>query len=72
ETHLRCYIMHDDSDGQHIHIIANRINMVGGKLYLGKNENLISTRIISELEKVHKLTQTTSAISSHSQEKRKP
>lgn len=46
--------------------------MVGGKLYLGKNENLISTRIISELEKVHKLTQTTSAISSHSQEKRKP
>jgi hypothetical protein len=25
--------------------------MVGGKLYLGKNENLISTRIISELEK---------------------
>lgn len=59
ETHLRCYIMHDDSDGQHIHIIANRINMVGGKLYLGKNENLISTRIISELEKVHKLTQTT-------------
>ena len=72
ETHLRCYIMHDDSDGQHIHIIANRINMVGGKLYLGKNENLISTRIISELEKVHKLTQTTSAISSHSQENRKP
>lgn len=72
ETHLRCYIMHDDSDGQHIHIIANRINMVGRKLYLGKNENLISTRIISELEKVHKLTQTTSAISSHSQEKRKP
>ncbi len=72
ETHLRCYIMHDDSDGQHIHIIANRINMVGGKLYLGKNENLISTRIISELEKVHKLTQTTPANSSHRQEKRKP
>ena len=72
ETHLRCYIMHDDSDGQHIHIIANRINMVGGKLYLGKNENLISTRIISELEKVHKLTQTTPANSGHRQEKRKP
>ena len=55
DTHLRCYIMHDDPDGQHIHIIAGRINMVGGKLYLGKNENLISTRIISELEKIHKL-----------------
>ena len=72
ETHLRCYIMHDDSDGQHIHIIANRINMIGGTLYLGKNENLISTRIISELEKVHKLTQTTPANSGHRQEKRKP
>lgn len=72
DTHLRCYILHDDADGQHIHIIANRINVVGGKLYLGKNENLISTRIISELEKVHKLTQTTPATSSRRQEKRKP
>ncbi len=36
DTHLRCYIMHDDPDGQHIHIIASRINMVGGKLYRGK------------------------------------
>ncbi|MGN9482622.1 relaxase/mobilization nuclease domain-containing protein [Klebsiella aerogenes] len=71
-THLRCYILHDDADGQHIHIIANRINVVGGKLYLGKNENLISTRIISELEKLHKLTQTTPAKSGHRQEKRKP
>ena len=72
DTHLRCYILHDDADGQHIHIIASRINMVGGKLYLGKNENLISTRIISELEKVHKLTQTTPDTASQRQEKRKP
>ena len=72
DTHLRCYILHDDTDGQHIHIIANRINVVGGKLYLGKNENLISTRVISELEKVHKLTQTTPATGSQRQEKRKP
>ncbi|ECT9548618.1 relaxase/mobilization nuclease domain-containing protein [Salmonella enterica subsp. enterica] len=72
DTHLRCYILHDDTDGQHIHIIASRINMIGGKLYLGKNENLISTRIISELEKVHKLTQTTPATGSQRQEKRKP
>ncbi|ECQ8396135.1 relaxase/mobilization nuclease domain-containing protein [Salmonella enterica] len=72
DTHLRCYIMHDDSDGQHIHIIANRINMVGGKLYLGKNENLISTRIISELERVHGLTETTSVTGSRRQEKRNP
>ncbi|WP_409243941.1 relaxase/mobilization nuclease domain-containing protein [Enterobacter hormaechei] len=72
ETHLRCYILHDDADGQHIHIIASRINMVGGKLYLGKNENLISTRIISELERIHGLTETTLATSSRPQAKRKP
>ena len=57
DTHLRCYVLHDD-DGQHIHIIASRIDMVGGKLYLGRNENLISTRIISELEIAHGLTVT--------------
>ncbi|HAW7366336.1 TPA: relaxase/mobilization nuclease domain-containing protein [Escherichia coli] len=72
DTHLRCYIMHDDADGQHIHIIANRINMIGGKLYLGKNENLISTRIISELERVHGLTETTGVTGSRRQDKRKP
>ncbi|ELE5728484.1 relaxase/mobilization nuclease domain-containing protein [Salmonella enterica] len=72
ETHLRCYILHDDTDGQHIHIIASRINMVGGKLYLGKNENLISTRTISELERIHGLTETTPATSSRPQAKRKP
>ena len=72
ETHLRCYILHDDTNGQHIHIIASRINVVGGKLYLGKNENLISTRIISELERIHGLTETTPATSSRPQAKRKP
>lgn len=72
DTHLRCYILHDDADGQHIHIIASRINMIGGKLYLGKNENLISTRIISELERVHGLTETTGVTDSRRQDKRKP
>nr|WP_228066188.1 relaxase/mobilization nuclease domain-containing protein [Superficieibacter sp. 1612_C1] len=72
ETHLRCYILHDDTDGQHIHIIASRINLVGGKLYLGKNENLISTRIISELERVHGLTETTPATGSRRRDKSKP
>lgn len=72
ETHLRCYILHDDTDGQHIHIIASRINLAGGKLYLGKNENLISTRIISELERVHGLTETTPATGSRRRDKSKP
>lgn len=59
KTHLRCYVLHDDEAGQHIHIIASRINILAnGQLYLGRNENLISTRIIQELEKAHHLTQT--------------
>jgi len=58
DTHLRCYVMHDDEAGQHIHIIASRVDLIGGKLYLGKNENLISTRIIQELELTHDLTRT--------------
>lgn len=61
ETHLRCYVLHDDSAGQHIHIIASRIDLNGGKLYLGRNENLISTRIIGELEIAHGLTVTKTA-----------
>lgn len=58
DTHLRCYVLHDDQAGQHIHIIASRIDLNGGKLYLGKNENLISTRIISELETRYGLIET--------------
>jgi len=58
DTHLRTYILHDDNEGQHIHIIASRIDLDGGKLYLGKNENLISTRITQELERDYNLTRT--------------
>lgn len=58
ETHLRAYVLHDDKDGQHIHIVASRIDATSGKLYLGKNENLISTRIIQDLEKDYQLTRT--------------
>ncbi|EAA8862538.1 relaxase [Salmonella enterica subsp. enterica serovar Miami] len=57
ETHLRCYVLHDAA-GQHIHIIASRIELSSGKLYLGKNENLISTRIIQDLEQDYQLTRT--------------
>lgn len=39
DLHQRVYILHDDEDGQHIHIIADRIAL-DGTLYLGKNENL--------------------------------
>ncbi|MGC0938067.1 relaxase/mobilization nuclease domain-containing protein [Pantoea agglomerans] len=58
DTHLRCYVLHDDEAGQHIHIIASRIRIPDGQLYLGRNENLISTKIIQELERDHLLTRT--------------
>ena len=71
DTHLRCYVLHDD-EGQHIHIIASRIDLNGGKLYLGRNENLISTQIISKLEVVYGLIVTKTASSpSQAQPKRK-
>ncbi|MDQ0628229.1 relaxase/mobilization nuclease domain-containing protein [Pantoea agglomerans] len=66
DTHLRCYVIHDDEAGQHIHIIASRVDLIGGKLYLGRNENLASTRIIQELELTHELTRTKGPSPSHS------
>lgn len=60
DKHQRAYIMHDDKDGQHIHIVASRIAL-DGTLYLGKNENLKSTKIISQLEKDYGLTITKGA-----------
>ncbi|MBF1995732.1 relaxase/mobilization nuclease domain-containing protein, partial [Serratia symbiotica] len=32
DTHLRCYVLHDDAAGQHIHIIANRVDSLSGKV----------------------------------------
>jgi len=66
DTHLRCYVMHDDEAGQHVHIIASRVDLVGGKLYLGKNENLVSGRIIQELEIDYGLTKTKGSPPLHS------
>ena len=50
-------ILHDDAEGQHIHIIASRVGF-DKSLYLGQNENLISTRIIQSLEPKYGLTIT--------------
>jgi len=57
ETHPRAYVLHDDADGQHIHIVASRVS-TEGKVYLGKNENLASTRHIQALEREYGLTIT--------------
>lgn len=71
DTHLRCYVLHDDTDGQHIHIIASRINVLNSQLYLERNENLISTKIIQDLEVNYNLTRTTGPLKSKYLEKRK-
>ncbi|MEN4697201.1 relaxase/mobilization nuclease domain-containing protein [Pantoea agglomerans] len=72
DTHLRCYVLHDDEVGQHIHIIASRIRIPDGQLYLGRNENLISTRIIQELERDHQLTRSKGPSPSSPPKVRKP
>lgn len=57
EAHPRIYVLHDDYDGQHIHIIASRVG-IDGSVFYGQNENLISTRVIAQLEKEFALTIT--------------
>lgn len=57
EMHPRVYVKHNDSEGQHIHIVASRV-AYDGEIYLGRNENLKSTKHIQSLERQHSLTQT--------------
>jgi hypothetical protein len=57
KEHQRLYVLHDEEEGQHIHIIASRISL-SGEVYLGRNENLISTKHIKDLEKKHCLINT--------------
>ncbi|MGA6740907.1 relaxase/mobilization nuclease domain-containing protein [Escherichia coli] len=72
DTHLRCYVLHDDHVGQHIHIIANRVDAVSGKIHLGRHESLKSGHIIQALEIKYGLTVTKTAPSlSNTQPKRK-
>lgn len=57
DLHQRIYVLHDDKDGQHVHIVASRVAL-DGSVYLGRNENLESTKQIQALERVHGLTIT--------------
>ena len=56
-AHPRVYVLHDDPEGQHVHLVACRVS-ASGAVYLGRNENLRSTRIIQRLERLHHLTIT--------------
>lgn len=57
DLHQKVFVLHDDPEGQHIHIIASRISLES-QIYLGQNENLKSTRHIQDLEKEFGLTIT--------------
>ena len=50
-------VLHDDPQGQHIHIAASRVGM-DGRIYLGQNENLRASRLMIELEKRFGLQRT--------------
>ena len=52
DSHMYCVWKHDDEEG--VHIVACRIGL-DGSVFLGQNENLKSTRVIQDLEKVHGL-----------------
>lgn len=54
EDHQFVAVLHDNN---HVHLIQNRVSL-SGKVYLGQNENLASTQIISQLEKDFGLTIT--------------
>lgn len=45
---------HDDA---HVHLVVNRV-MTDGSVFLGRNENLLSTQVIQRLERAFKLTLT--------------
>ena len=54
-AHPYCIWSHDDEGA--VHIIASRIGF-DGRVYLGQNENLASTRHIQDLERAHSLRLT--------------
>lgn len=57
DSNPRVYVKHKDTDGEHIHIIASRINY-GGQCHNASHESLKSTPIIHDLEQKYGLTQT--------------
>ena len=54
ELHPHSIFLHDDPDGQHIHIVASRVAL-DSSLWHGQNENLISTQVCHKLEKMYDL-----------------
>ena len=63
-------VLHDDPQGQHIHIAASRVGM-DVRIYLGQNENLRASRLVIELEKRFGL-QRTPGPDAHVSQRRRP
>lgn len=57
DQHARCYWMHDDEDGQHIHIVACRVSL-DGKVHDSSHQSMKSTPILAQMERDYKLTLT--------------
>lgn len=60
EKNQRCYNEHNDPEGQHIHIIANRID-IDGQVHNSSHESMKSTQIVARLEAEFGLTITPTA-----------
>jgi hypothetical protein len=71
ETHQRMYGLHNDREGQHLHIVANRIGL-DGTVKNSSHESLKSTKIIAELEKTYGLTITTTPAEAKADRQKKP
>lgn len=57
DAHPRAVFLEDDPNGQHVHIVASRVAL-DGTVYLGQNENLISTKVCEQLEQDFQLQVT--------------
>ena len=55
--HLYAVVLHDDPEGQHIHMIQSRVAL-DRRIYLGQNENFKSTDLSQALEIAYGLTRT--------------
>ena len=62
--------LHDKEGQQHIHLVVSRVS-IEKKIYLGRNENLKSTRIVAELEKKYGLIDTSNIKSKNSPTEKK-
>lgn len=55
--YARCYFLHDDEEGQHIHIVACRVSL-NAKVHDSSHQSMKSTPILSQMEQEYGLTLT--------------